>query len=255
MRTGLRLALGTLTVIPVGDLPTISKREAAWSAALAPVAVLPLGLLAMAVSLAGARAHLNAGIVAALVVMGLAWGTRAMHWDGLADTADGFAAGWDRERALHVMRLGNVGPTGVGVLTMVLLLDVLALAGIERHAGGWLLVGALVVVSRGALVLAASVRVPAARNEGLGSVVAASVPHATTAVVVLAATALLVGASAVLGTGLDTALVAAACGFGAVALLLRRTHRILGGITGDVMGAAIELQFCVMAIVLSGVGS
>ena len=43
----------------------------------------------------------------------LAFGTRAMHLDGLADTVDGLGSGWDRERALAIMARGDVGPMGV----------------------------------------------------------------------------------------------------------------------------------------------
>lgn len=249
-RTGFRLAVGTLTIVPVGALQGISKREGAWAMSLAAVAVLPLSLLAMAVSAAASVMHLPTEIAAALIVASLAWGTRAMHWDALADTVDGLAAGWDRERALQVMRLGNVGPVGAGALGMTLLLDVLAIANIQQRPGGWLLVGVLVIASRGALVLAASVHLPAARDEGLGAVVAASVPRSVSVVVVLLVTGLLMMVGGATGIGVGQALMSAACGFGAVAILLRRAQRILGGITGDVMGATIELQFCVMAVVL-----
>ena len=42
---GLRLAVGTLTMIPVGSLPPTTRRIGAWAMALAPIAALPLGLL------------------------------------------------------------------------------------------------------------------------------------------------------------------------------------------------------------------
>lgn len=249
-RIGLRLAIGTLTVVPVGALPTISKRDGAWAMSLASVAVLPLSVAAMLVSAGASLVRLPAEVAAALVLVILAWGTRAMHWDALADTADGFAAGWDRERALAVMRLGNVGPTGAGVLVMALLLDVFALARIQQRPWAWMLIGVLVVASRGALALAASVCIPAARREGLGAVVASSVPWPVSVAVVTLLSASLILAAAPSGIGRGQALLAAACAFATVVWLLHHAHRILGGVTGDVMGAAIELQFTVMAIVL-----
>ncbi len=218
---------------------------------LAPIAVLPLALLAAAISASAHEVRLPAQVTAVLILATLAWGTRAMHWDGLADTADGFAAGWDRERALQVMRLGNIGPVGVGALVVVILLDVFALAAIQNRPNGWLVVGALVMVSRAALALAASVRLPAARNEGLGAVVAGSVPLAATALVMLLASVLLLFTGHLVDLGAAHVLVAMACGFAALLLLLQLARRILGGVTGDVLGAAIEVLFCVVAVTLS----
>ena len=58
--------------------------------------------------------------VGLLVVGCLALGSRALHLDGLADTVDGFGAGWTAERSLMVMRRGDVGPMGVVALIVVL---------------------------------------------------------------------------------------------------------------------------------------
>ena len=98
---GLRLAVGTLTMIPVGSLPPTTRRIGAWAMALAPIAALPLGLLVAAVGRLGQAAAMPTSITATLSVGALALATRAMHLDGLADTADGIGAGWDRERALR----------------------------------------------------------------------------------------------------------------------------------------------------------
>ena len=45
----------------------------------------------------------------ALAISAGAWATRGFHLDGLADTADALASSYDRERALTVARLGDVG--------------------------------------------------------------------------------------------------------------------------------------------------
>ena len=88
---------------------------------IAPLAVLPVAL---------GRGDRRAGwprwpagpvwCVGLSVVAVLAVGTRALHLDGLADTVDGFGSGWDRERALAVMRRGDIGPMGVTALVLVL---------------------------------------------------------------------------------------------------------------------------------------
>ena len=51
-----------------------------------------------------------------------------MHLDGLADTADGLGSRRPADGALEVMRRGDVGPFGVVTLVLVLLAQVAALA-------------------------------------------------------------------------------------------------------------------------------
>lgn len=150
---GLRLAVGTLTMIPVGSLPPTTRRIGAWAMALAPIAALPLGLLVAAVGRLGQAAAMPTSITATLSVGALALATRAMHLDGLADTADGIGAGWDRERALRVLRTGDVGPMGVMALVVVVLLQIASATALLSLAHGWLLVGVAVVASRVAATL------------------------------------------------------------------------------------------------------
>ena len=115
---GLRLAVGTLTVIPSGPVE-VSPASARAAMLLAPAATLPL-----AVAAGGATATPSLGvppsIAAVLVLVVLAVGSRALHLDGLADTVDALGGGWTRERALTILRSGDVGPMGVVALVLVL---------------------------------------------------------------------------------------------------------------------------------------
>ena len=124
---GLRMAVGTLTAIPVPPPGPPDRRTARAAMVLGPIAVAPVGLLA---GLVGWAASLMLPpLVAGVLVLGcFALGSRALHLDGLADTADGLTASYDRERALEVMRRGNSGPAGAATLVLVLLLQAAALA-------------------------------------------------------------------------------------------------------------------------------
>ena len=107
---------------------------------LAPLAVAAAGGGRGAGGLGASAVDLPALVVGLLVVGTLALGTRAMHLDGLADTVDGLGSGWDRQRALEVMRRGDIGPMGVVALVIMLGLqaDRDRLAGrrpARRHAG------------------------------------------------------------------------------------------------------------------------
>lgn len=247
---GWRLALGTLTILPVRPPGRVDRGTARTAALLAPVAFAPVGLSVGVVGWASSVVLPDA-VVALLVVGLIAWLTRAIHLDGLADTADGLGSGRPPARALEIMRRGDVGPMGVVVLIVVLGLQVTAGTALLGRPWGWLAFALGLCAGRGALVVAARRGVPAARPDGLGAVFASSVPVAAAAGVwlglagALAASAWLTGAAWWLGV------LAAVVGVGVAAYLVRAATRRLGGITGDVLGAAVELTATGVLVVLA----
>ncbi|WKN47045.1 adenosylcobinamide-GDP ribazoletransferase [Nocardioides sp. Arc9.136] len=240
-----RLAVGTLTAVPVAPPRTVDARTAGRAMLLAPLAVLPLGLLVAVVGLAGREAGLAPLVTAVLAVAGLAAGSRALHLDGLSDTADGLTASYDRRRSLEVMKSGTAGPAGVAAVVLVLLLQVTALTSVLREDRGWLLAGALVCLSRCALALACTRGVPGARPDGLGATYVGSVRPLATVTLWLGAALL---AAVLAGVAGVVAVVVAA---GVVVLVLRRTVTRFGGVTGDVFGAAVELALAALLVVAS----
>lgn len=248
--TGLRLAVGTLSIVPVGTLPEVDRASARWAMILAPLAAVPVGVLAGFVAWVGPAVHLPLLVTGLLVVAVLGWITRAMHWDGLADTADGLAAGWTPERGLEVMRKGDTGPVAMGVLLVTLGLDVACIAAVLADSAGWLLVGGAVIASRAACTLIAVRGLPAARQDGLGVVVADNVPVSAVAVTAAVALAVL-GLTAVPSGHVVLALCAGGLGLSAVAVLAIRCRTVLGGVTGDVLGAGVEIALATILLVLS----
>ncbi|WP_230208884.1 adenosylcobinamide-GDP ribazoletransferase [Nostocoides sp. HKS02] len=226
---GLRLAVGTLTMVPVGTIEPPTRRSAAWAMSLAPLAVLPLAAVAGAVGWLGDQARLPGLVVATLVLMSLALGSRAMHLDGLADTVDGIGAGWSRERALEVMKSGDVGPMGVAAVALTLVVQAGGAAAVLGRPWGWLLVAVAVAVSRAACALTCVRSIPAARPDGLGAAVAGTVPVPALAVIlVVSAAALgLVSQAAQAGSGLGA--VAVLTMTIVVGLLVRIATRVFGG--------------------------
>ncbi len=117
---------------------------------------------------AGERLGLNLLAVAVLAVGALAAGSRAIHWDGLSDTADGLTASYDAERSLAVMKSGTSGPAGVVATVVVAGVQAAALSSLFTTWRGAVLAGVLVCVSRVALTITCLRDVPAARPDGLG---------------------------------------------------------------------------------------
>jgi adenosylcobinamide-GDP ribazoletransferase len=243
MLDGLKLAFGTLTAIPVPAPACIDRPVAGRAMVLAPLTQLPLAGALLAWGWVVRQAAVPPLVAAALTLVALTLANRAMHLDGLADTTDGLSASYDRDKALEVMRRGNIGPSGVAAVTLVLLVDVGALASLLTTVRGITLVCLSLLASRHLLSWACAAGVPAARPEGLGATVAGTVHQAVAALGLL----LLVGLSAVASHWATVSwwtgpvVVGSAVLGGAV--VLHRTVQRFGGITGDVLGAVIEVSF------------
>jgi adenosylcobinamide-GDP ribazoletransferase len=205
----------------------------------APLVGLLLGAIAAGVMALGTLGGQRSLLAAALGVAVLAGLTRGLHLDGLADTADGLGTRLPPGEALTVMRRGDTGPFGVVSVVLVLLVQVSAAA----QAGPLGLMFAA-LVGRVAMTWSCRRSIPAARPDGLGALVAGTVPPvaaATIALVTLLA-AVTVGPTGALGV---------LAGLGAGELLLQRCVRRLGGVTGDVLGAVSEVAVAVALVVFA----
>ncbi|GAB47864.1 adenosylcobinamide-GDP ribazoletransferase [Mobilicoccus pelagius] len=251
---GWRMAVGTLTAVPVRPPSRIDRRVAGAAMLLAPVAALPVAAVWIVCAVVASAALLPL-VLSVVAVAGMCLATRAMHLDGLADTADGLSASYDRDRALQVMKTGDVGPSGAAAIALVLLLQVtagealfvLAPAALARVV----VLGLLAVcASRYSLALACMRGVPSARPGGLGATVAGSVsrPAAAGAGLFLAVVGAL-GLAAAGGPWWGAPLIVLTPVV-ATALLVRRCVTRLGGITGDVLGAAVEIS-CACALTVA----
>lgn len=250
VRDGWRLAVGTLTILRVSPPSRVDRGTAGVSAVLAALAFAPVSLLAGVVG--WGLSVVLPGVVSALLVVGLvAWLTRAIHLDGLADTADGLGSGRPVVRALEIMRRGDIGPMGVVTLIVVLGLQVASVAVLLGRPWGWLAVTLGLCAGRGALAIAARRGVTAARKDGLGAVFASSVPVPVAGIVWLVLAGVLVWASWLTGVPWWQGLLAAVAGAALAAYLVRRSGQRLGGITGDVLGASIELAATGVLVVLA----
>ncbi|MFI6812562.1 adenosylcobinamide-GDP ribazoletransferase [Nonomuraea sp. NPDC050328] len=310
---GAKFAVGTLSIFRV-HVTRVDREVVGQAMTLAPVVGIALGLIAAIPLL------LSPGLLGAVLALAvLAYLTRALHLDGLADLADGLGSAKPAPQALDIMKRSDIGPFGVATLIFTVLAQTAALAGLPPAASVAALITAT-LTGRLALTWACRSGVPSARPDGLGAMVAGTVRRSTPYLVTLLALAFAAllavtsvtflalegttpavsnptstagnptpavdgtnpavggtnpavdgptpavdglnpavgGPTPVLGGTTPQALTPAAlllpgglplvvvlpisvlAGLGAALLLLRRSVKRLGGITGDVLGALVE---------------
>jgi adenosylcobinamide-GDP ribazoletransferase len=238
----LAVAAGFLTRLPVGRRAVPADDLLLRAAPLFPLVGAALGAAVAGVALAAALAlpPLAAGALAVAFELAV---TGALHADGLADSADGLG-GRDREQSLAIMRDHSLGAYGGAALALDLLLKATALGVLAEDSAVLPVVAAFALSRAVALPLAAAL--PYARaGAGTGRLLdgAGAGPAAAGVVVACAIAAVAVRLDAV------ALIVCVAAVTVLVGLLARRR---LGGVTGDVMGAAIELSATCALLVAVG---
>lgn len=132
---GFLLALQFLTRLPVPALPGFQAAELARSAAWFPAVGLVVGGVVVAAAWLGAR--VDPWLGALLALLAWVWVTGGLHLDGLADLFDALgAAHRDRDRFLAVLADPHLGAFGAMALMLQLLAKlVLVRLLIELDAG------------------------------------------------------------------------------------------------------------------------
>ncbi len=244
----LQLALVFLTRLPwqlQGDIPPQALNRALRAFPL--VGLLIGGLSATVYGLA----HLFglpplAGALLAVLCSVLVSG--ALHEDGLADVADGFGGGLNKERKLEIMRDSTVGSYGALALIFSIALRTAALAGLSDPMIGGSILIAVACLSRSSFAVVLYLLDPA-RKDG----VAATMEKPAPSIVVQA---LAVGGAVFLfclsfKAGLLTLLLCGAVLYGFINL----SRRQIGGHSGDVCGAAQQVVEITALLCLSGLAS
>ncbi len=230
--TSLVLAVRYLTIVPLPGRTAHGAQALGRAASWFPFVGLGLGLV-----LAGVERVTSVVFpppLAALLTV-TAWKvlTGGLHLDGLADCLDGLA-GKDAEHRLRIMRDSRIGAFGAIGLILFLLLETVAVA--ELPAGvRWRALLVLPALARATPPLLARC-FPPAKADGHG----AGFHSGLRAGAAPAALALGVGLAWV-GLGVAGLLVATAAVAAALALAAFMAAR-LAGVTGDVLGAAIEVS-------------
>lgn len=179
-------------------------------------------------------AHVPVLIAALLAVLSSVFATGGLHEDGLADAADAFGGGWNREQVLAIMRDSRIGTYGALAVVSSISLRTLLLSSLPAEMVAPYVVSAQ-VLSRWTILPLGRV-LPSARQEGgQGARVAGRISAASLVAGTLMATAIAVYLlrGSILAPALCTLAITTLSG-------LYYRFRI-GGITGDCFGATIQL--------------
>ena len=192
------------------------------------------------------------GVASALVLLaaGQLWGTGvaavlalgagmlltgAFHEDGLADTADGLGGGDTPERRLAIMKDSRIGTYGVAALVVLLGLKAAALSDLEPAAAALALVAAHGMGRAAAVVVMRFGCYASAGEAGKWSPPGRGV---TTGEMLVA---LALTAWPVVVLPVVTVAIGLALGALAAATMAFAARRLIGGYTGDVLGAVEQL--------------
>ncbi len=223
-------ALGFLSIFPSGR--SAAGEALSRAAEFFPFAGLCIGVFLFLLDRLFFLLGLPALLSAALLVCALAFVTGGMHLDGLADTADGFFSGKDKDGMLAVMRDPHTGSMGTIALAGAMIMKTAMLASLNGHSRPAALV-LMCVLSRWSAVPAMAL-FPYARREGKAGVFIASLRRRA-----LYSASLQALLFSLLLRGAEGALFFAGV-FCLTFIAGRFSLRKIGGITGDTLGANIE---------------
>ncbi len=230
-------AFGWLSIVPV--TARSQSRPARW-----------FGLVGwlfggIGTAMAWVAGRLGVGMLGALLTGALIMATwaamsRLLHWDGVADTADGLLGGHDPERRLEIMHDSRTGAFGASAIVIGMLLQTLALGALVASGQLWGILAAPVIGRFAASVGLWSLR--PARDEGLAAGLATGEGWIAWMIAVAVCTPLLLAITPIHAIILLT-------GFVAALLVPRVLARPVGGISGDLLGASVVIvEVLVLAV-------
>lgn len=231
-----RFALSFLTIFPGGIKGEVDEKVFGASIKYFPVVGALLGLILAGIHLL-VSTRMSQPAASVIVVISLIILTRALHIDALADTFDGLLGGRDKEHMLAIMKDSRVGSFGVATIAATFALKFSLLAAIPAA----LTTGSLIafpVLGRWAAAIAASTQPSARPGGGLGSLFAEQARPWEPVLSSIIAFAI-VGIT--LWTRPAAALLAVGTAGAFLVIYVFLIKRKIEGMTGDTLGALIEL--------------
>ncbi len=239
----LRAAFMLLSCLPVGKFKThVPKLEyALWAFPI--VGFFVGGIIAGSYFIISQIIFSTFAAAIFALIAGLLF-TGAIHEDGLADCADGFGGGQNREKKLAIMEDSAVGSFGMLALIMVMGLRILMLSSLPAAPETVISIIICAVVSRFAMVGYLCL-LPAARQKGLGNQASTDKLSSLFLAAVIALPAFYISFFNLMYATIAILVVAFAWGIVA--------KKQIGGQTGDVCGAGQLLSETAGWVILTSI--
>jgi adenosylcobinamide-GDP ribazoletransferase len=238
----LLVALQFLTPIPI-KLSSVDTKDLARSMRYFPLVGLFIGLILVLVKiLAFGPLNFSAMVTATLVLLALTALSGGLHLDGLGDMCDGFYAGRSKEDIVKVMRDPHIGAMGViGIFFILMIKWSLLMSlpwGVADYSAAVLIMTPL--MGRWSMVVAAGIGPYAqAAAQGTAKPFVDNIRFKdviiSTAIAFIATLAL-----SVISRNMIWVLLMAVALI-AVQVMVMAARRMIGGITGDILGAINEV--------------
>ena len=225
------IALQFLTTFPIQLKEMPSKQQNGQSLLFYPLIGLMIGAILFAI--ATLLHALPVILLSSLILVVWIWLTGGLHLDGLADTADAWVGGFgDKERTLKIMKDPSCGPIGVLSLIILCLIKWSALyVLLEKQLYSALILFPIL----GRLApLFLFLTTQYVREKGLGSSIAEFIPKTGAVILFILC---LVASVYFAWAGILTAMIF----IGTLIYLRYKFIQRIGGITGDTVGASIEI--------------
>lgn len=252
---GLILLFKFMTRLPIPINPEFDSKELGKSMKFFPIVGMVIGIILYVIYVIGAKFILSSYLLATVVVLSEVVLTGGLHLDGLADTFDGIFSYRSKQKMLEIMKDSRLGTNGGIALILYFLLKIFLIAGIKDSGFG--VAGSLFGLqdATGAVILVTPIlaRINPVLNCAFSPYAKASgsakdFVECTDKNGVLIAVALGLVFSAVIGCGILRVLNPVhLINITAITMVLglyfaKLMERKIGGITGDTLGAVLELS-------------
>ncbi len=232
---GLMLLFQFMTRLPVPGKHEYDADEMGRSFKFFPIVGMVIGVILWGAYLVLSNYISNRYALALLVILLEVVLTGGLHLDGLADTFDGIFSYRSKHRMLEIMRDSRLGANGALALIIGFLLKIFLLVEV-----GFSVLLIMPVIARLNSVVNAGVA-KYARPTGMGKALVANTNAAGVAVATLLTAGFTLGVAPALEGNIMGWLLTIPVAMILGAYFAKLMERKIGGITGDTMGAVVEL--------------
>lgn len=236
-------AVQFFTRIPVPAWVGHSAQQLDQSARYFPLVGLCVGGLAAAMLWLSALV-LPLALAVALSMLSSILVTGAFHEDGLSDFADGMGGGYTRDKILAIMKDSHVGAYGVIAIVFALLIKLLALLALSGTHSLVFVAAAIIAAHTISRLMAVSVMMTqqyVRADDSARARPAAQILSRTSFVIALLTGVAAIALLAIVGASIVSVITALACALLLRIFLARQLQKILGGYTGDCLGAVQQI--------------